>query len=102
MIIKKQDKVLIISGKNKGKTGSVLKSIPKENKIVVEGVNIQKRHMRSRSEGRKGEIIEKNMPIDASNAKIICSKCGKPARVGMKILEAGTKARICKKCGGEI
>lgn len=102
MKIKKQDQVLVISGKDKGKSGTVLRVIPKMGKIVVDKINIQKRHTKPRSEGQKGEIIEKSLPIDASNVKIVCPKCSKPVRIGMKMLEDGGKVRFCKKCGGEI
>lgn len=101
MKIKKQDKVLVISGKDKGKSGTVLRVIPKAGKIVVDKINIQKRHTKSRLEGQKGEIMEKSLPIDASNVKLVCPKCGKPVRIGMKMLEKG-KIRVCKKCGAEI
>jgi len=101
MKIKKGDTVLIISGKDKGKKGKVFKVLPKENKILVESVNLRKKHQRPKKSGEKGQIITMSAPIDASNAKIICSKCGKAARVGYKIV-GEKKYRICKKCGQEI
>ena len=100
MKIKKGDTVLIISGKDKGKQGKVFKALPEENKILVEGVNLRKRHQKPRKSGEKGQIITKPGPIDVSSAKIICSKCGKAVRSGYKIVE-GKKYRICKKCGQE-
>ncbi len=113
MKIKKGDTVLIISGKDKGKKGKVFKVLLKENKILIEGVNLRKRHQKPKKSGEKGQIIVKPAPIDVSNAKIICSKCGKAARIGYKISEGKTttlpppqkkeiKVRICKKCGQEI
>jgi len=103
MKIKKGDTVLIISGKDKNKKGKVLEALSKERKILVEGVNLVKKHQKPKKTGEKGQIIQLPKPIDISNAKLICSKCGKPARVGYKII-AGTKnqkskIRICKKCG---
>lgn len=101
MKIKKSDTVLIISGKYRGKTGKVLRAFPKEEKILVEGVNIMKKHQKPRKTGEKGQVIEMLSPIDVSNVKLFCPKCGKAARVGYKITE-GRKYRICKKCGQEI
>lgn len=100
MKIRKGDTVLIISGKDRGKRGKIFKVLLKENKILVEGVNLRKKHQRPRKSGEKGQIITKPAPIDVSNAKIICSKCGKASRLGYKINE-GKKYRICKKCGQE-
>jgi len=102
MNIKKQDKVLIISGKDKGKIAPVIKAIPRDGKIVVEKANISKKHVKPRYEGQKGEIIEKPMPIDVSNVKLVCPKCSKPTRIGKKALESGKRIRVCKKCGEEI
>ena len=101
MKIKKNDSVLIISGKDRGKKAKVLKIFPKEKKILVEGVNLVKKHQKPKSEGKKGEIITKPLPIDISKAKLVCPKCAKASRVGYKI-EERKKYRICKKCGQEI
>lgn len=101
MKIKKNDTVLIISGKYRGKTGKVLRAFPKKEKILVEGVNIMKKHQKPRKTGEKGQVVEMLSPIDVSNVKLFCPKCGKAARVGYKITE-GRKYRICKKCGQEI
>jgi len=101
MRIKKSDTVLIISGKDRGKKGKVIKALPKENKIVVEGVNLRKKHTRPRRQGEKGQIVEIAAPFDVSNVKLICPKCKKPTRVGYRVLEKN-KFRICKKCGEEI
>ncbi len=106
MKIKKGDTVLIISGKYRGKKGKVLKAFPKERKILVEGINIVKKHQKPRRAGEKGQIVEMPAPIDVSNAKLICPKCGKATRVGYKIISniknQKSKIRICKKCGQEI
>ena len=101
MKIKKGDKVLIISGKYRGKKGKILRAFPKKGKIMIEGINLIKRHQKPKKTGEKGQIIEVPAPIDVSNAKLICSKCGKAARVGSKIIN-NKKYRICKKCGKEI
>ncbi len=101
MKIKTGDTVLIISGKDKGKRGKVIKSLPREGKIIVEGINIRKKHVRPRREGEKGQIVEVPAPFDVSNAKLICPKCKNATRVGYKIVEKN-KYRVCKKCNQEI
>jgi len=105
MKIQKGDTVLIISGKYRGKRGKVLRVFPTQpggypKKILVEGVNLVKKHQRPRRTEEKGQIVEMPSPIDVSNAKLICSKCEKATRIGYKIIE-GKKYRICKKCGKE-
>jgi large subunit ribosomal protein L24 len=105
MKVKKGDTVLIIAGKDRGKTGKVIEALPKVNKIVVEGVNIRKKHMRPRRAGEKGQIIEIFAPLDVSNAKLICPKCSKATRVGYKVIQTQNKrrkVRVCKKCLKEI
>jgi len=101
MKIKKDDTVLIICGKDKGKKGKVLEIFPRENRIVVEGVNIVRKHRRPRNEGEKGQIIEIVKSIDISNVKLVCPKCGQSTRVGYKIIEK-KKYKIYKKCQQEI
>lgn len=101
MKIKKGDTVLIISGKDRGKKAKVLEVFPKEKRMVVEGVSMRKRHMRPKKAGEKGQIVQLPSPIDVSNAKFICPKCGKATRVGYKLTEK-KKFRVCKKCGQEI
>lgn len=101
MKIHKNDTILIITGKDKGKKGKVLKSLPKESKIIVEGLNIAKKHARPKKQGEKGQIIEVSRPINISNVKLVCPRCGQPARVGYKITEQ-EKYRMCKKCQAEI
>jgi len=101
MKIKKDDTVLIISGKNKGKKGKVLQVFPKESLVLVEGVNLRKKHQKPKKSGEKGQIVEFPGRISISNVKLICSKCGKAAKVGYKIVEKN-KYRICKKCKQEI
>jgi large subunit ribosomal protein L24 len=100
MKIKKGDSILIISGKDRGKKSKVLEVFPNERRIVAEGVNIRKKHVRPKKSGEKGQIVEVSSPISVSNVKLICQKCGKAVRVGYKIT-GKSKARICKKCGQE-
>lgn len=107
MKIHKNDHVLIIRGKEKGKTGRVLRGFPKELKILVEGVNIKKKHQRPRRSGEKGQIIEVPMPISVSKVKLICPECKKPIRVKYKIIKSEelkkeTKIRVCSNCNKEI
>ena len=101
MKIKKGDSVLITVGKDKGRTGKIMKAIPKELKVLVEGINLKKKHVRPKREGEKGQIVEIPAAMDVSNVKIICPKCGKATRVGYTI-EKDVKKRICKKCKQEI
>ncbi len=98
MHVKRGDLVKVISGKDKGKEGKVLTAIPEEGKVIVEGVAMIKRHMKPRAQGQEGGIIEREAAINASNVLRVCSKCGKAARTGVKVLEDGSKARYCKKC----
>lgn len=97
MKIRKDDKVLIISGKDRGRIGRVLRSFPKEARLLIEGINLRKKHIRARREGEKGQIVEIPAPLHISNVKLICPKCNKATRVGYKI-EKDKKYRICKKC----
>ena len=101
MKIKKGDQVFIISGKDKARKGKVIESLPKKGKVVVEGINIIKKHVRPKKTGEKGQIIQRAAPLDVSNVKLICPKCGEATRVGYKIAKS-RKYRICKKCGAEI
>jgi len=98
MNIKKNDNVLIIAGKDRGKKGKVRKSLPRENKVMVEGANMIKRHSRAKGQARQAGIIELEAPMDVSNVMLICNKCNKPARVGHRRLSDGRKARICRVC----
>lgn len=103
MKIRKNDTVLIISGKDRGRKGKVLQALPKKGKVLVEGINIRKKSVRPKKSGEKGQIVEMPGPLSISNVKIICPKCGKAVRTGYKInKEKKTKNRICKKCGEEI
>ncbi len=97
--IKKDDKVKVIVGKDKGKIGKVLKVNRKKNRILVEKINMVKRHSRPSSKSRQGGIVEKEMPIQWSNAMVMCNKCVTPTRIKKQRLEDGKKVRICGKCG---
>ncbi len=97
MKIKTNDKVKILSGKDKGKEGKILQVFRPAEKVVVEGANIMKKHLRSRRSGDKGQVIELSAPLHVSKVALICPKCNAAARVGYK-LEAGSKKRICRKC----
>ncbi|SHG74574.1 LSU ribosomal protein L24P [Thermosyntropha lipolytica DSM 11003] len=99
MRIKKGDNVMVITGKDAGKKGKVLKVIPKENRVVVEGVNKVKKHQKPSRAFPQGGILKIEAPLHASNVMLICNKCDKPTRVGAKILDNKEKVRVCKKCG---
>lgn len=101
MKIKKEDQVLIISGKDRGKKGKVLEVSPKLGKAIVEGVNLRKKHVKPKRSGEKGQTVETPSAINISNLKLICSKCGKTAKTGYKIT-GNKKYRVCKKCGAEL
>lgn len=98
MRIKKGDTVQILAGKDRGRTGKVAKAMPKDLKVIVEGMNIRKKHVRPRQQREKGQVIEIPGPLPLSSVQLVCSKCGKPSRTGSEITESG-KQRVCKKCG---
>ena len=101
MRIKTGDTVKILSGKDRGKTGKITHVFVKDNRVVVEGVNVRKKHMRPKKQGQAGQVIQMPMPVDESTAMLVCSACGKPTRIERKII-GNKKARICKKCKAEI
>ena len=101
--VRKNDNVLVITGKDRGKRGRVLKTVPEKNRLVVEGVNLIKRHTKANpSKNVKGGIVEREASVHASNVQIICPECGKQTRLGHKILGDGRKVRICRKCEGVV
>jgi large subunit ribosomal protein L24 len=102
MKIKKEDTVLVIVGKDKGKKGKVRQIMPKDNVLIIEGVNIIKRHMKARGQARQAGIIEREAPLQISNVMLVCPKCSKPVRIQSKILEDGKRVRICGKCNEVI
>jgi len=99
--IKKGDKVIVLTVKDKGKTAEVIKAMPKENKVVIQGVNVVKKHQKP-TQGNPGGIVTKELPIDASNVAIVDPKDGKPTRVGFKFLKDGKKVRFAKRSGDVI
>ncbi len=101
MKIHKGDTIKIINGKDKGKTGKVLKILIKKNKVLVDGLNLYKKHVRPKNQGEKGEVVSVPRPMDVSNVMIFCSACSKAVKVGYRS-DAGKKIRICKKCGAAV
>ena len=99
--IKKGDTVVMLKGKDRGKSGKVAHLIPKEGRVIVEGLNLVKKHVRPKRQGEKGEIVQIPRRVAVSNVAIMCSRCNKPARVGFKE-EKGVKMRICRRCKGEL
>jgi large subunit ribosomal protein L24 len=97
--IRKNDSVMVISGKERGKTGKVLRVNPKEDALIIERVNVVKRHTKPRGPQQSGGIIEKEASIPASNIMIMCDKCNAPVRIGRRVLGDGSKVRICRRCG---
>ena len=102
MNVRRDDLVVVLSGKDKGKRGKVLKVEPKSGKIIVEKVNVVSRHTKPRRQGEEGGILQKEAPIYACKVQLICPKCNKPTRPAHKLLADGKKVRVCKKCGAEI
>lgn len=100
--VRSGDQVLVIAGKDKGKKGKIARVIPDARRVVVEGVNLVKKHRRPTQKAMQGGIMEEEAPIHVSNVMVICRACGKPTRVGHKFLEDGRKVRSCRKCGEVI
>ena len=102
MKLKKGDTVRMLSGKDRGKTGKILRAIPKTEKVVVEGLQLAIRHQRPRREGEKGQRIQFPRAVPAGKVMFLCPKCGALTRLGAHIVASGKKARICKKCKAEV
>ena len=101
--IRRNDSVQVMAGKDRGKTGRVLRVLAEKNRLVVEGINFVKRHTRPNpGRGVKGGILEKEAPLHASNVQLVCPECSAPTRIGHKVLEDGRKVRICRKCEGVV
>ena len=101
--IRKNDNVVVTTGKDRGKRGRVVRVVPEKNRLVVEGVNIIKRHTRPNPQKNvKGGVVEREAPLHASNVQIVCPECSKPTRIGKKILDDGRKVRVCRKCEGVL
>jgi large subunit ribosomal protein L24 len=96
--VRKNDTVQVLSGRERGKQGKVSRVLPKEDRVVVDGINLRKRHTRPRRAGEQAGIVEFPAPLHVSNVAVFCPKCGKGARVGFRVLEDGTKVRYCKRC----
>ena len=101
--IRRNDNVVVITGKDRGKRGRVLKVVPSTNRVIVEGVNFIKRHTKPNPQRQiKGGVVEREAPLHASNVQLLCPECGKATRIGRKILGDGRKVRICRKCEGVV
>ena len=101
MKIKKGDTVQVLSGNDKGKTGEVLEIMPKNDKVVVKGVNVRKKHIKPRRQGEEGGIIAVECAVSSSKLNVVCPKCNKPTRIGYNIKD-DKKVRVCKKCGAKL
>lgn len=99
MSIRRNDTVVVIAGRSRGKRGKVHRVMPKENRLIVEGVNLVKRHTKPRGVARQAGIIEKEAPINVSNVMLVCPKCNRPVRTGAHFLDDGKKVRVCRGCG---
>jgi large subunit ribosomal protein L24 len=102
MKIRKGDRVVVLQGKDRGKEGTVTFAYPKDERVIVDGVNIAKKHQKPTRATQQGGIIDKEMPIPVSRVAIVCAACGKPTRIGHRFEPDGTKVRICRKCGGDL
>ncbi len=101
--IRKNDNVVVTTGKDRGKRGRVMRVVPDKNRVIVEGVNVIKRHTKPNPQRNiKGGVVEREAALHASNVQLVCPECGKPTRIGKKILEDGRKVRICRKCEGVV
>ena len=102
MNIRKNDKVVVLSGRDKGKQGEVLRAMPAEGKVVVQGVSVATKHQKARKQGEESSIIKVETPIYACKVMVVCPKCSKPTRVAHKVGADGKKVRVCKRCGAEL
>ena len=102
MRVKKGDTVEVLSGKQRGKRGQVMRVFPVKGKVIVDGANMSKRHTKPRGQTMQGGIIDKDMPLPVSAVAIVCSACGRPTRIGMREDEAGRKLRFCRRCESEL
>jgi large subunit ribosomal protein L24 len=100
--LKKGDRVRVLTGKDRGKEGVIMKVIPSQDKVIVEGVNIAKKHQKAKSATSQGGIIDKDMPLPVANVAVLSPTDGRPTRVGYKVLDDGSKIRVCRRTGAEI
>ncbi len=101
MKIRKGDRVRVLTGKDRGKEGTVMRALPAERKVIVDGVNVAKKHQKPKQATMQGGIIDKDMPLPVANVAIVCGSCG-PTRVGYRFDPTGDKVRVCRKCGGDL
>ncbi|HEX5265921.1 MAG TPA: 50S ribosomal protein L24 [Acidimicrobiales bacterium] len=101
MRIKKGDRVRVLQGKDRGREGTVMRVLPKQGRVIVDGVNQVKRHQRATRATMQGGIIDKDLPMPASSVAVVCPQCG-PTRIGVRIDDQGLKQRVCRKCGGDL
>lgn len=101
MKIRKNDNVIMLNGKDRGKKGKVIHVLPAGDRVVVEGLNLVKKHMRARKQGQKGQVVNKERAVSAASVALVCKSCGKQTRVGYSV-EGDNKTRICKKCKSEV
>ena len=102
MKLKIKDKVLVTAGKDKGREGSIIKVLPSSSRVVVEGINKYKRHIKPRGKDQPGSILDRERPLPMANVALICPKCKKPTRIGFLVNKEGDKTRICRKCQEEL
>ena len=102
MKIKKGDRVRVLTGKDRGKEGEVMRALPAVGKVIVDGVNVAKRHQRATRATTQGGIIDKAMPLPVDNVAVVCSSCDKPTRVGYRFDDQHRKVRVCRKCGADL
>ena len=101
--IRKNDNVLVTTGKDRGKKGRVIRVVPEKNRLIVEGVNLIKRHTRPNpAKNIKGGVVQREASLHASNVQLVCPECGTHTRIGHKVLDDGRKVRFCRKCGGVV
>jgi large subunit ribosomal protein L24 len=100
--IRKGDRVRVLTGKDRGKEGNVMRALPRDGKVIVDGVNVARKSQRPTRNTQQGGIIDRDMPVPVSNVALVCPSCGQATRVGYKIDPSGAKTRVCKKCGGEL
>ena len=100
--LKRDDEVMVVRGRDKGRRGKIQRILPDKSQILVEGINMVKRHYKAGVQGRQAGIVEKEMPMDASKVMPVCPSCDKPTRVSIKVLDDGSKSRVCKHCEGML
>jgi large subunit ribosomal protein L24 len=102
MRVRKGDTVEVLSGKQRGRRGLVMRVFPAKGKVIVDGANMAKKHTKPRGQTMQGGIIDKDMPLPVSAVAIVCSACGRPSRIGMREDEAGRKLRFCRRCDSDL